>query len=82
MKLRNYLTLVSIIGGLAFGAASASAHCGSCSAGDKKEHSCPAGCEKACCKEKKAEGSDQEKACCAEGCAKECCKGKEKKKES
>ncbi|MBE2215112.1 MAG: hypothetical protein IAE82_14655 [Opitutaceae bacterium] len=89
MKLRNYLTILSIFGGLAFGVASASAHCGTCGAGDKKEHAaCPADCQKECCKDKKKEGcTDCKRECtdgekkCAEGCTKECCKDKETKKE-
>lgn len=78
MKIRNYLTLFSIIGGLAFGVASAAADCGTCAAGEKKEKACSAECQKECCA-KKAEG-EGEKSCCAEGCEKECCKKSEEKK--
>src|SRR5262245_45404285 len=53
MKLRFTLTLISLIGGLAFAVASASAHCGSCDSDDKTEHACPADCQKECCKDKK-----------------------------
>jgi hypothetical protein len=85
MKIRSYLTILGIVGGLAFAAATASAHCGTCGAGEKKEHACPADCQKECCKDKKKEGcSDCKKECtdgqkkCAEGCQKECCKDKKK----
>lgn len=88
MKLRNYLTILSIMGGLAFGAATVSAHCGTCGAGDKKEHACPADCQKECCKGKekhaaecKCEGcKDKDSKKCAEGCTKECCQKPEGKK--
>lgn len=90
MKIRSYLTILSIVGGLAFTAASVSAHCGTCGAGDKKEHAaCPADCQKECCKDKKKEAcadcakectKDGEKKACAEGCEKECCKKSEEKK--
>lgn len=92
MKIRSYLSILGILGGLAFAAAPLSAHCGTCGAGDAKhEHACPADCQKECCKDKKKEAcaadcdkacckDKEKKACCAEGCEKECCK--DKKKES
>lgn len=70
MKIRNYLTLLSIVGGLAFGVASASANCGSCGAtGEKSEHTCPPDCQKECCKDKK---KDEHPA----GCTCDTCKSK------
>ena len=50
MKLRNYLTLFSIIGGLALAVSTASANCGAC--GYKDQAACPADCTKECCKDK------------------------------
>ncbi len=88
MKIRSYLSILGILGGLAFAAAPLSAHCGTCGAGDKKhEQACPADCAKECCKDKKKEAcsecsKDGEKKACAEGCQKECCKKSEEKKTS
>ena len=89
MKIRSYLSILGILGGLAFAAAPLSAHCGTCGAGDKKhDQACPADCAKECCKGKKKEdcadfkkecdADKEKKACCAEGCEKECCKDKKK----
>jgi len=89
MNIRTTLAILGIIGGLAFGAASVSAHCGTCAAGDKKEHACPADCAKECCKDKEKHPADcacegcknKDSKKCAEGCTKECC-ADEKKKDS
>lgn len=70
MKLRNYLTLACVIGGLTLGLASASANCGSCE-GDKAGQSCPADCQKPCCK-------DKEKAAHPADCSCDSCKEKTK----
>ncbi len=69
MKLRNYLTFVCMVGGLAFGLTAAAANCGSCGSDAKPAQACPADCPKECCKDKAAHPA---------GCTCEGCKEKEK----